>query len=70
MEDVGIFCIHLVHFMTIWYISWSFGNVVVIWYIFHRFGILCQEKYGNPVAIDQCTYINATFGNFQPKNGG
>jgi hypothetical protein len=27
---------------------WPFGNVVVIWYIFPRFGILCQEKSGNP----------------------
>jgi hypothetical protein len=25
-----------------------FGNVVVIWYIFPRFGILCQDKSGNP----------------------
>jgi hypothetical protein len=24
------------------------GNFVVIWYIFHRFGILYQEKSGNP----------------------
>jgi hypothetical protein len=31
-----------------WYILWSFGNVVVIWYIFPRFGKLCQEKSGNP----------------------
>jgi hypothetical protein len=49
----------LVHFMVIWNILWSFGiyiyiyiyglgYVVVIWYIFPRFGILCQEKSGNP----------------------
>jgi hypothetical protein len=25
-----------------------FGNVVVLWYIFPRFGILCHEKSGNP----------------------
>jgi hypothetical protein len=31
------------------HILWQFGNVVVIWYIFSRFGILCQEKSGNPV---------------------
>jgi hypothetical protein len=31
----GIFCCHLVYFMF-------------IWYIFPRFGILCQEKSGNP----------------------
>jgi hypothetical protein len=29
-------------------ILWQFGNAVVIWYIFPRFGILCQEKSGNP----------------------
>jgi uncharacterized membrane protein YkvI len=45
-----------VYFMVIWnillvirYILWPFGNGVVIWYIFPRFGcILCQEKSGNP----------------------
>jgi hypothetical protein len=31
----GIFCDHLVYFMT-------------IWYIFPRFGMLCREKSGNP----------------------
>jgi hypothetical protein len=34
--------------MAIWYNLWPFGNVVAIWYIFPRFGILCQEKSGNP----------------------
>jgi hypothetical protein len=28
-----------------------FGNVVVIWYIFPCFGILCQEKSGNPGSV-------------------
>jgi hypothetical protein len=37
----------LVYLMVIWNILRSFGNVVVIWYIFLRFGILCQEKSGN-----------------------
>jgi hypothetical protein len=27
---------------------WAFGNLVVIWYSFTRFGMLCQEKSGNP----------------------
>jgi hypothetical protein len=35
--------------MVIWYILWPFGNVMVNWYIFPRFGKLCQEKSGNPV---------------------
>jgi hypothetical protein len=34
--------------MAIWYILWPFGNVAVIWYIFLRFGKLCQEKSGSP----------------------
>jgi hypothetical protein len=36
-----------VYFRVIWNI-WPFGNVGAIWYIFPRFGILCQEKSGNP----------------------
>jgi hypothetical protein len=28
---------------------WPFGILVAIWYIFTSFGILCQEKSGNPV---------------------
>jgi hypothetical protein len=42
----------LAYFIPIWNILWangiSFGNCVVIWYIFPRFGILSQEKSGNP----------------------
>jgi hypothetical protein len=40
---------------TRWYMLWSFGQFsgylvyfVAIWYIFPRFGILYQEKSGNP----------------------
>jgi hypothetical protein len=57
----GIFYGHLVYFMAIWYILWPFGifngdlvhiwllgKFVVIWYISPRFGILHQEKSGNP----------------------
>jgi hypothetical protein len=32
---------------VIWNILRPFGNLLVIWYIFPRFGILCQEKSGN-----------------------
>jgi hypothetical protein len=35
--------------MAIWYIIWPFGNLVVFGYNFRRFGILYQEKSGNPV---------------------
>jgi hypothetical protein len=47
IENVGIIYGHLVYFTAIWYILWPFGNLLVI---FSRFGILCQEKSGNPVS--------------------
>jgi hypothetical protein len=63
MENAGIFYGHLEYlqpfgiFKAIWNILQPFGifyghlvcNAVAIWYIFPRFGILCQEKSGNPV---------------------
>jgi hypothetical protein len=50
MEKVGKFFGHLEYTnVAIRYILWSFGNLLSIWFIFHRFGILCQEKSGNPV---------------------
>jgi hypothetical protein len=64
MKDVGVFDGHLVYvfyghyiyFMNIWNILWLFGIFVPIlvyfpqfWYIFPNFGILYQEKSGNPV---------------------
>jgi hypothetical protein len=42
--SLGVVYSHLVYF----------GNVVVLWYIFPRFGILCQEKSGNPDSHRQC----------------
>jgi hypothetical protein len=47
-KNDGIFYDYSEYFTVIWYILWPFGNVVVIWYIFPRFGILRQEKSGNP----------------------
>jgi hypothetical protein len=41
MESVGIFYGHLEYFTAFWYILCSFGDFVIIWYIFHRFGALC-----------------------------
>jgi hypothetical protein len=43
MEDVGIF-------LAIWFILWQFGICVGHFGIFSRFGILCQEKSGNPIS--------------------
>jgi hypothetical protein len=48
----GIFYVHLEYYAAIWYILWPFGDVLVIWYIFPRFGILYQEKSGNPANGD------------------
>jgi hypothetical protein len=47
MENVSSFG-RLEYFTVIWYILRSFGNVVIIRYIFRHFGTLCQEKSGNP----------------------
>jgi hypothetical protein len=55
MGKAGIFYGHLEYFTVLWYILWPFGNVVVIWYIFPRFGILRQEKSGNP-ALNQSNH--------------
>jgi hypothetical protein len=46
MEHIGIFYGHLEYIMAIWYIIWPFGGILV--YYFTRFGILYNEKYGNP----------------------
>jgi hypothetical protein len=43
MENLGIFDDHLVYFTAIGNILWPFGI-----HIFPRFGILYQEKSGNP----------------------
>jgi hypothetical protein len=51
MENAGIFYGHLKYFTVFWYILWPFGNVVVIWYVFLCFGILCQEKSGNRLKV-------------------
>jgi hypothetical protein len=39
--------------VVVWYILWSFGIFVVAWFIFPRFGMLYQEKSGNPVALQR-----------------
>jgi hypothetical protein len=38
------------------YIPWPFGNFVAICYLFPRFGVLCQEKSGNPAPNEEIQY--------------
>jgi hypothetical protein len=72
MEEVGIFyghlvyCTarrytyvcggHLVYFMVIWNISWSFGIFYGHLVYFSRFGMLHQEKSDNP-GVERCAHI-------------
>jgi hypothetical protein len=44
-----IFCGHLVYFVVIWYILWSFGIFCGHLVYFPRFGRLYREKSGNTV---------------------
>jgi hypothetical protein len=59
MENAGIFNGHLEYFTAIWYIIWLFSNLVVMWYIFPRFGILCLDKSGNPVTLFAIYWVPA-----------
>jgi hypothetical protein len=61
IENADIFNAHLEYVMAIWYIVWSFGNSVVIYYNFLSFGILCHEKSGNP-ALYPCPSVSASAG--------
>jgi hypothetical protein len=47
IENVGIF-MPLCNILRPFGIFCHFGSFMVIWYIFPLFGILCQEKSGNP----------------------
>jgi hypothetical protein len=49
MEKVGIFFGHLEYILQPFgTILWAVYNLVTVWYILLRFGILCREKSGNP----------------------
>jgi hypothetical protein len=47
-EDVGICCGHSVNFPAIWYILRAFGTFCGHLVYFSHFGMLYQEKSGNP----------------------
>jgi hypothetical protein len=64
LEAVGIFYGHLVYFTSIWYIFGHLVYFVVIRYIFSRFGMLYQEKSGNPTYTgceSFCTAVDVSF---------
>jgi hypothetical protein len=48
MEDTVIFSNHSVNFPAIWNIKWPVGIFCGHLVYFSRFGILCDEKSGNP----------------------
>jgi hypothetical protein len=49
MEDVGVFYAHFVDFTAICHVLLPFGMFYgYLVHTFSRFGILYQEKYGNP----------------------
>jgi hypothetical protein len=58
-------------FTAVWNILLPLGNLVAIWYIFSRFGILCQEKSGNPEFREQdiLSDILAAQRNHSARNG-
>jgi hypothetical protein len=59
----GIFCGHLVYFMDIWCILWPFGRFYGRLVYFYRFGMLCQEKSGNPALIPEAeSTLNSELG--------
>jgi hypothetical protein len=51
MEDVGKLYGHLVYFTAIWYILWPLGTFHGYLIHFFRFGMLYQEKSGNPTCV-------------------
>jgi hypothetical protein len=58
MKKAGIFYGHLEYTTAISYSLWPFGNLVAIWYISSRFGILNKEKSGNPgMYVGLCAQI-------------
>jgi hypothetical protein len=50
LENVDIFYGHLEYFIAIWDILWPFGTKCAHLVHFSWFGIMHQEKSGNPVS--------------------
>jgi hypothetical protein len=50
IDNVGIFCVHMECFTTIWHVSWPFGIFCGPLVNFPPLGKLYQQKSGNPGA--------------------
>jgi hypothetical protein len=48
MENIWYILCHSEYFTAICFTLWPFGNLVVILYMTPRFGVVYQEKSGNP----------------------
>jgi hypothetical protein len=44
IKKFGKYSGNLDYITAIWYILWSLGNLVAVWYLFPRFGKLCREE--------------------------
>jgi hypothetical protein len=51
MENVSSFYGYLEYIIAMWYVLGPFDNLLIIWYIFPRFGMLFQEQSGTPDAL-------------------
>jgi hypothetical protein len=66
----GIFCVHLVCFVAIWYILWPIHWYILgFLYTFSRFGMLYKEKSGNPGADTHFRQFRQNVGvsNYYPR---
>jgi hypothetical protein len=73
MQDIGIFDGHLVHFTVYCYILWTLGVARGNLVYFSRFGILYQEKSGNPAAnlvLNSNKDIQSLIKNIVPQRHG
>jgi hypothetical protein len=69
VEDVGIFYRHLVYLKAYWYILLPFGIFSGYLVYFHHFGMLYQNKSGNPgpkQGIRRTEFSVTRLGEFSP----
>jgi hypothetical protein len=57
MENAGIFYPPLEYITAVWYILWSFGTFVVIWYNFSPLWYIVSRKIWQPFETPQPAWI-------------